>query len=427
MGRPLRRSVIVGALLAPAIALVSTSVGTPIAAAATVPAGFVDTPVASVTDPTTIVPISTGRAVVLDQNGSVRVLNGNTLVPTPALTLSVCGGGGTERGLLGFAADRDFTGAGNVFVYYTRSVPGGCVNRVSRFFMNGDTIDAATEAVLLDNISSVRQPQRRRPRDRHRTASCTCRSAMPAATHAATRGRRSNDAAQDLRRSTARSCASPPTASRRRATRSPARGPASCATRGTTPSTPTNACQEIFACGLRNPYRFAFDRNDRGDPLLHQRRRPDAPGRRSTAASLGANYGWNAREGRAPAALNPPCAGPPAGRHRPAHRLPALRRHRSSPPGHSFPTGSGRRSTTAPTSSPMAGSGKIWVRLGQRLGRLRRAVRHRCRRDRGHGVRPRSRRLHADVRAERQQRRAPHRSRRATRRRRRWPASNWTP
>ena len=37
------------------------------------------------------------------------VLNGNTLVPTPALTLSVCGGGGTERGLLGFAVDRDFT------------------------------------------------------------------------------------------------------------------------------------------------------------------------------------------------------------------------------------------------------------------------------------------------------------------------------
>ena len=167
MGRPLRRSVIVGALLAPAIALVSTSVGTPIAAAATVPAGFVDTPVASVNDPTTIVPISTGRAVVLDQNGSVRVLNGNTLVPTPALTLSVCGGGGTERGLLGFAVDRDFTGAGNVFVYYTRSVPGGCVNRVSRFFMNGDTIDAASETVLLDNIC-VRQPQRRRPRSGQR-------------------------------------------------------------------------------------------------------------------------------------------------------------------------------------------------------------------------------------------------------------------
>ena len=311
MGRPLRRSVIVGAVLAPAIALVSTSVGAPIAAAATVPAGFVDTPVASVPDPTTIVPISTGRAVVLDQNGSVRVLNGNTLVPTPALTLSVCGGGGTERGLLGFATDRDFTGAGNVFVYYTRSVPGGCVNRLSRFFMNGDTIDAASETVLLDNIASANHNggDLEVGNDGFLYVSIGDAGSDPRG-DSGSGG--SNDAAQDgsiLSGKIVRI-----TTDGQPAPGNPFTGPgtARCATRGASPSTPTNACQEIFAYGLRNPYRFAFDTNT-GATRFFINDVGQAAREEVNEGVLGANYGWNAREGQCPRGPNPPCAGPPPG------------------------------------------------------------------------------------------------------------------
>ena len=50
----------------------------------------------------------------------------------------------------------------------------------------------------------------------------------------------------------------------------------------TGPTDPAKKCQEIFASGLRNPYRFAFDPNAPRHPLLRQRRRtgPLGGGRR---------------------------------------------------------------------------------------------------------------------------------------------------
>ncbi len=46
-----------------------------------------------------------------------------------------------------------------MYLYFTRqapSAPGGCVNRLSRFTMTGNTIDWESQKVLLDRISSVR-------------------------------------------------------------------------------------------------------------------------------------------------------------------------------------------------------------------------------------------------------------------------------
>ena len=96
-----------------------------------------------------------GRVIVLQKGGEVRVLQGGISTPDSALQLTVCTQ--SERGLLGVALDPEFTANGRLFLYYTRpssSAPGGCVNRVSRFLMNGNTIDPGSEVVLLDNIGS---------------------------------------------------------------------------------------------------------------------------------------------------------------------------------------------------------------------------------------------------------------------------------
>ena len=84
---------------------------------------------------------------------------------------------------------------------------------------------------------------------------------------------------------------------------------ARCATRGNTPSTANTPCQELFAWGLRNPYRFAFDRNDGSNRFfindVGQNTREEVD-----QGILGANYGWPEREGFCPRDLNPPCPAP---------------------------------------------------------------------------------------------------------------------
>ena len=86
-----------------------------------------------------------------------------------------------------------------------------------------------------------------------------------------------------------------------------AAGSADCRTRGNSAATPTTPCRELFAWGLRNPYRFAFDPNDGGrtffiDDVGQGTREEVDRGVR------GANYGWPVREGACAAGLNPPCA-----------------------------------------------------------------------------------------------------------------------
>ena len=73
---------------------------------------------------------------------------------------------------------------------------------------------------------------------------------------------------------------------------------------------------EIWSYGLRNPWRFSFDRQT-GD-LSTRRRRPErVRGDRLQPARLGlgrgTNYGWSCREGRHPVQPNrePLCVGPP--------------------------------------------------------------------------------------------------------------------
>jgi glucose/arabinose dehydrogenase len=279
--------------------------------AATVPSGFADSVIASFSRPTAVEWLPSDQIVVLEQAGTIRI--GPASGPfTSALTLpNVCGSG--ERGFLGFTHDPAFLGNGFVYLYYTRTepgAPGGCVNRVSRFQLSGSTINPASEFVLIDNISSVAGNHNGGDLDIGSDGFLYV-SIGDAGTDP--RGRSgTNQAAQDL--SLLNGKILRVTLDGQPAPGNPLTGPgtAACATRGNTPSTPTTPCQELFAWGLRNPFRIAFDRNDGSNRFfindVGQSTREEVD-----LGGVGLNYGWPTREGQCPRGQNPPCAGPPAG------------------------------------------------------------------------------------------------------------------
>jgi glucose/arabinose dehydrogenase len=123
--------------------------------AATLPAGFTETQVASgLSDPTAFAFAPDGRLFVSQQGGQLRVIKNGTLLVTPFLTVSVDSSG--ERGLLGVAFDPAFATNHFVYVYYTGSASPH-FNRVSRFTANGDVAASGSEVLILqlEDLSSA--------------------------------------------------------------------------------------------------------------------------------------------------------------------------------------------------------------------------------------------------------------------------------
>lgn len=284
------------------------------------PTGFTDTQLADspanpLSAPIAIVPLlSTGRALVLEKGGAARLLQADgTLLAADALDLSPCTD--SEMGLLGGAVDPGFATNGFVYLFYSHNA-GNCAsstgrfNRVSRFTMSGDTIDPASELILLDNIN------------------------IPAGNHDAGDLHIGNDgdlyvtvgdggvnprgtgtagsAAQDLSLFNGKVLRITTTGGV--PDDNPfvgVTGAQSCATAGI--SAPTTAvCTEIYAYGLRNPFRFAIDPNagatrffinDVGQSLWEE----------VDNGGSGLNYGWDVREGDCVNGSTTDCAPTPAG------------------------------------------------------------------------------------------------------------------
>ena len=302
-----------------ALAMIGAFLCSPLGSAASAsPEGFEDatlpTPASNpLSSPTAITPIlDSGRALILEKGGAVRVLqvDGTTLA-TDALTLDVCTD--SEEGLLGAAVDPGFASNGFVYLDYSRNA-GDCAsstgrfNRVSRFTMTGDTIDPASELVLLDNMSI--------PAGNHNGGDLHIGndgdlyvSVGDGGTNPRGAG---SSAAQDLSLFNGKIL---------RITTSggvPADNPlvgavgaTSCATAGISAST-TAKCTEIYDYGLRNPFRFAFDPNtsatrffinDVGQSTWEE---VDNGGN-------GLNYGWDSREGFCDNGSSTACPPTPAG------------------------------------------------------------------------------------------------------------------
>ena len=124
------------------------------AKAATLPAGFSETQVAGLANPTAMEIAPDGRVFVCLQGGHLRVIKNGALLSTPFLTVNTDATG--ERGLLGIAFDPNFTTNNFIYIYYT--VPSSPrFNRVSRFTANGDVVVPGSEQVIftLDNLSAT--------------------------------------------------------------------------------------------------------------------------------------------------------------------------------------------------------------------------------------------------------------------------------
>ena len=299
--------------------------GTPVTASAPQPpAGFSDTVVASAQAPTAVAWTPDGRMIVTSKAGQVRVGEDEDGPLDVALDLSAATCAQGERGLVGIAVDPGFAQNRFVYVYWTHRTRGSCTrpapaNRVTRFELGDDNqVVRGSQTVILDHIVS--------PEAHHIAGDLEFGAdgylyvSVGDGVCALTGERRCG--AQDdnsqvrglphgkILRVTRRGLpvADNPYADHRRARR---------CTRPSGVPAGTGPCAEIFAMGLRNPFRIArrpgtssFFVNDVGLHTWEEVNR----------LRKGANYGWNVREGRCRRDSATDCG--PTTVHQPDPRLP---------------------------------------------------------------------------------------------------------
>ncbi len=287
----------------------------PTSATAVAP-GFTDTLVASVGSPTALVFTPDGRLLVTTQFGTLRIVQNGSLLPGSALDLGAVLCTDNERGLLGAAVDPSFTSNGFVYLYYTRNKSGECVNRVSRFTMSGSTIAMGTEAVLVDEIPSTSGNHNggdlRFGNDGYLYVSV----GDGACDYAGGGCYGQNDASRDqhaligkvLRITSTGGI--PPT--------NPFQGAGTARCNVTGRTTAGNKCQETFAWGFRNPFRIAFDPNTTATRFFVNDV-GEGSWEEVDEGQLGADYGWNVREGPCANGSTTSCGVPPAGMTNPVY------------------------------------------------------------------------------------------------------------
>jgi glucose/arabinose dehydrogenase len=286
-------------------------------ARAAVPTGFSDTQVATLGSPTAIAFTPDGRMLITQQSGSLRVWNGS-LVATPALTIpaaSICSN--SERGLLGVAVDPDFAANRRVYLFYTfEKSNGSCVNRVSRFTFSAtpgqeNQIDPTSELVLLDNMLSTAGNHNGGDvhigKDGYLYVSLGD-GGCDYANNSGCAGQ--NDAARDQHVLTGKILRITLDGNIPQTNPFQGAGTARCHPSGST--TAGNKCQETFAWGLRNPFRFAMDPNAAGTRFFINDVGQGA-WEEIDLGQAGADYGWNCREGAHTNNTSGPCNPTPAG------------------------------------------------------------------------------------------------------------------
>jgi glucose/arabinose dehydrogenase len=248
-------------------------------------------------------PPGDNRLFVVDQIGVVRVIRDGQLQPTPYLDLTKkiinLKPDHEERGLLGLAFHPDFQNNGKLFVYYSAPLRASAPNNfdhtnvVAEFRVsanNRDQVDISTERILL---------QEDHPQYNHNAGTIQfgpdgylyisigdggnkndIGTGHVPDWYQANDGGNGQDIRQNLRGNILRidvNSGSPYAI--------PADNPFANGAQG---------LQEVYAYGLRNPYRFSFDKQtgmliagDAGQVLREE----------INVITKGGNYGWNVKEG----------------------------------------------------------------------------------------------------------------------------------
>ncbi len=217
-----------------------------------------------------------GRLFVTEQAGVVRVIApGGQLLSTPFLTLSNIASAG-ERGLLGLAFDPDFTSNGYVYIFYTPNSP--ALSRLSRVTANGDVAVASSLVTLLEWPNSY---SNHRGGDIHFGPDGKLYLAVGDA------GAPTNAQTVTLYNGKVLRLNKDGSV--------PSDNPTSFTDTSGATLNPSGPYRAIWAIGLRNPYRFAFDGatgamriNDVGGSLEE-----------TNVGRAGRNYGWPTCQGGA--------------------------------------------------------------------------------------------------------------------------------
>lgn len=253
-------------------------------ATAAPPAGLSDALVASIGEPLTALAFAGNDLLVATKSGKLHRLTDGAGAATPILDLSDVTCVESERGLLGIAVDP--TATGNVYLFYTLRKGGNtCVNRVSRFTLGATpAATRATEEPILDNVAASG------PNHNAGDLEFGPDGFLFVSTGDATRGAN----AQTLGNLNGKILRVERDGDAAPGNPFAGDGSASCALTGSAPA--GRRCAEIFALGLRNPFRFAFDPNAAG-PRFFINDVGAATWEEIDEARAGANYGWPRREG----------------------------------------------------------------------------------------------------------------------------------
>ena len=277
-----------------------------VAGAVSLPTGLTDSLIAPIPAPTSIARLTDGRTLVGSQGGSLYLIDTAGVKQTaPVVTFTdICAN--SERGLLGVAGDPAFGSNGFVYLYVTRDIGNGCKNSVSRFTMTGGTINLATELPLLANIPSP--GSNHNGGDVHFGKDGFLYVSVGDGGSTPLSARSTNIVSGKILR-IASDGSIPP------GNMFP--GGARCNTAGQLAS--GQNCAEIYALGLRNPFRIVPDNNASGTRFLindvGQNTQEEV-----NVLSVGADYGWNIREGLCATGVQIPCdTTPPAGVTNPAY------------------------------------------------------------------------------------------------------------
>jgi glucose/arabinose dehydrogenase len=298
-----------------ALAVIGLAVG-----AQTLPAGFVRESVLAVSSPTALAFTPDGRLLVTIQGGSLLVKNG-AAAATTALTFNTTGTtsgleicANSERGLLGVAVDPQFASNQYIYLFYTARNASGCetgitylnsgsyvttgrpVNRVSRFTLGSDSVvPPGSELILVNNMPSAGGNHNAGDvhfgKDGYLYISIGDGGGDYAGDSGAGGG---NDAARDKHVLAGKILRVTRTGGLPPGNPFTGAGTGICAVNGAT--TAGNHCQETFAWGLRNPFRFSMDANAVGTRFFINDVGQDVR-EEVDEGKAGADYGWYCREG----------------------------------------------------------------------------------------------------------------------------------